>query len=149
MKKRCFCCNKAFFAARSDQLFCCPSCRYQYYHNGPLILPIKKQWFDMILAGIKKEEYRERKEYWKKRFVRYFGYGYSELPDGSFGWRFLPGTKEVIFRNGYKKNAPEITALVSISEKEGNPEWVAKEGEIYYTLKIAQIISKQNIQESK
>ncbi len=29
-----------------------------------LTLPIKKKWYDMILAGIKKEEYRE---------IRYYG----------------------------------------------------------------------------
>lgn len=27
-----------------------------------LTLPIKKKWYDMILAGIKKEEYREIRE---------------------------------------------------------------------------------------
>ena len=28
-----------------------------------LILPIKKKWFDMIVSGEKKEEYREIKHY--------------------------------------------------------------------------------------
>lgn len=28
-----------------------------------LILPIKRKWFDMILSGEKKEEYREIKPY--------------------------------------------------------------------------------------
>lgn len=28
-----------------------------------LVLPIKKQWFDMIISGEKKEEYREIKPY--------------------------------------------------------------------------------------
>lgn len=31
-----------------------------------LILPIKKKWFDMILSGEKKEEYREIKEYYEE-----------------------------------------------------------------------------------
>lgn len=32
-----------------------------------LVLPIKKQWFDMIVSGEKKEEYREIKPYYDKR----------------------------------------------------------------------------------
>ena len=34
-----------------------------------LTLPIKKKWYDMILSGEKKEEYREQKPYYTKRFV--------------------------------------------------------------------------------
>ena len=30
-----------------------------------LVLPIKKKWFDMILSGEKKEEYREIKRYYE------------------------------------------------------------------------------------
>ena len=32
-----------------------------------LVLPIKKKWFDMIISGEKKEEYREIKPYYDKR----------------------------------------------------------------------------------
>lgn len=32
-----------------------------------LILPIKKKWFDMIVSGEKKEEYREIKPYYDSR----------------------------------------------------------------------------------
>lgn len=34
-----------------------------------LTLPIKKKWFDMILSGEKKEEYREIKPYYERRFM--------------------------------------------------------------------------------
>lgn len=33
-----------------------------------LTLPIKKKWFDMIVAGEKKEEYRDIKPYYDTRF---------------------------------------------------------------------------------
>ena len=42
-------------------------------HNSNEMLPavlrltLKKKWFDMIAAGIKKEEYREWKPYWFNR----------------------------------------------------------------------------------
>lgn len=32
-----------------------------------VILPIKKKWFDMILSGEKKEEYRTNSVYWRNR----------------------------------------------------------------------------------
>ena len=33
-----------------------------------ITLQIKREWFDMILSGEKKEEYREIKPYYKSRF---------------------------------------------------------------------------------
>lgn len=39
-----------------------------------LTMPIKKKWFDMILSGEKKEEYREIKPYWTIRLAKSFGY---------------------------------------------------------------------------
>lgn len=38
-----------------------------------LTLPIQKKWYDMILSGEKKEEYREIKEYYETRFQNLFG----------------------------------------------------------------------------
>ena len=37
-----------------------------------LVLPIKKEWLDMIISGEKKEEYREIKPYYDSRFQNYF-----------------------------------------------------------------------------
>lgn len=60
-----------------------------------LYLNLKQKWFDMILSGIKKEEYRSIKEYWGKRLI-----------DRKTA---IPIPYDVIcFRNGYKKNAREI-----------------------------------------
>lgn len=42
-----------------------------------MILPIKKKWFDMILSGEKKEEYREIKDYYFSRFQRLFNIKYN------------------------------------------------------------------------
>mgnify|MGYP000865190510 FL=1 len=35
-----------------------------------LYLPIKRKWFDMIEAKIKRDEYRERKPHWESRLVK-------------------------------------------------------------------------------
>jgi hypothetical protein len=34
-----------------------------------LELPLKKEWYNMIESGEKREEYREIKPYWSKRIV--------------------------------------------------------------------------------
>ncbi len=35
----------------------------------PLVLPIKRRWFDTIVSGEKKEEYRDIKSYYISRFL--------------------------------------------------------------------------------
>lgn len=147
MTKTCFGCGCSYEASRSDQLYCCPACRKR--HNNKyteLILPIKKKWFDMILAGIKTEEYREIKPYWEKRFKKYFGWCYGPLSDDNkdWGWSFQSGMKSIVFRNGYGKNAPQFSAECTIEEKTGKTEWGAEDGKTYYVLKIHRIYNLVN-----
>lgn len=67
-----------------------------------LVLNLKKEYFKEILAGTKKEEYREVKPYWNKRLNKEYDYiaircGYPKKNDTS---------KEIIFRwNGYIKKS--------------------------------------------
>lgn len=150
--KRCFYCGKNYTPSRSDQMYCSKHCRTEYYKgSNPLILPIKEKWFYMLLSGVKKEEYRERKDYWETRFKKYFGWCYEQINDetGEFGWHFRTTPKEVIFRNGYRKNAPEFTAEVVIVEKTGRSEWGASPDEIYYVLQIQRIYNVRNIIEKR
>lgn len=58
----------------------------------PLFLTIKKEHFDAIKNGTKKQEYRDLTQYY-----------YS---------RFLSSPQTVIFQNGYNKNSPRITLEV-------------------------------------
>ncbi|MFA5153171.1 MAG: ASCH domain-containing protein [Clostridia bacterium] len=57
-----------------------------------LHLTLQKKWFDSIATGIKKEEYRKLKSYWKSRFFN---------KDGS-----IKQFDEIHFKNGYNKNCP-------------------------------------------
>lgn len=98
-----------------------------------LILPIKKQWFEMIANGEKKDEYREIKPYWSKRF---WNIGLSIWDPDAIAI--------VIFRNGYGKNAPEIKARVNWRKGTGKKEWGANEDEEYYILEILEIIEIRN-----
>jgi hypothetical protein len=54
-----------------------------------LHMTLKRKWFDQIALGTKKEEYREQKAYWESRLA---GKTYDEI----------------LFRNGYGKNIPEL-----------------------------------------
>ncbi|WP_458457462.1 ASCH domain-containing protein [Pseudobutyrivibrio sp.] len=90
-----------------------------------LVLPIKKKWFDMILSGEKKEEYREIKPYYTSRFPSTFDSFY------------------VMFRNGYSKKSPSFIAEVKLSIGKGKEIWGAEKGQKYYILTIINIESEE------
>lgn len=107
-----------------------------------IILPIKRKWYEMILTGEKKEEYREIKPYYKSRFKKVFSmYPYSFIPYGQ-------DVHEVVFRNGYSKESPSFTALCSLDIKTGREEWGAEPGVEYYVLTIKEIIEGGSSSES-
>lgn len=97
-----------------------------------LHLNLKKKWYDMILSGEKKEEYRGVKDYWAKRF-NYFNS--KDLITCNHGF------SEIVFRNGYSKNAPTMKIqLKSIELNTGKPEWGANPKETYFVIKLGEII---------
>lgn len=101
-----------------------------------LVLPIKKKWFDMILSGEKKEEYREIKPYYKSRFKNIFDMSpYSFIPIGNC-------CRQIMFRNGYSKHSPAFIAECSLDIKQGKVEWGADKDADYYVLTIHKIIWK-------
>ena len=93
-----------------------------------LTLPIKKKWFDMILSGEKKEEYREIKPYYDSRlnkkvnFCESTGYGYY-----------------ILLRNGYSKNSPTLKVSCIVTKGYGKEEWGAEPNKEYYVLKILSV----------
>ena len=101
-----------------------------------LTLPIKKKWFDMILSGEKKEEYREIKPYYESRFMfaGFLSYWCDDhMPTGSH--------YPIRLRNGYRLDSPMIEAIVSLTIGEGKPEWGAEPNKTYYVLHIEKILS--------
>ena len=98
-----------------------------------LTLPIKKKWYDMILSGEKKEEYREIKPYYKSRFKNVFSmYPYSFIPEPC-------DTQSIMFRNGYSSDSPSFIAKCTLDIRTGKPEWGAEPGKEYYVLTIIEI----------
>ena len=127
-----------------------------------LTLPIQKKWYDMILSGEKREEYREIKEYYEIRFQNLFGaitiypfiedYSASDTTPASIflhrsEYELLQGEavpeeirkegiQEIIFRNGYSKNSKAIKARCRLRIGKGRPEWGAEPDKQYYILEI-------------
>lgn len=124
-----------------------------------LYLTLKKKWFDMILSGEKKEEYREIKKYWFKRLVYQpelvFKYctGY-DLEEGLFlseGLDHITRNKALMvgfrpfdvicFRHGYAKDAREIWVKCDgIQIGLGMSIWGAELDTNYFIIQLGQII---------
>lgn len=98
-----------------------------------LILPIKKKWFDMILSGEKKEEYREIKPYYMTRFANI---GLLNMDLESLNYVETGNERQIMFRNGYSSNAPSFVANCMMHVGTGKPEWGAESGKEYFVLSI-------------
>jgi hypothetical protein len=86
-----------------------------------LHLTLKKQWFDLIASGQKKEEYREMKPYWHKRLNQHFDV--------------------ICFKNGYSASSPKVTVeLKEVLSGLGIIEWGAPEGQRVYILRLGNIL---------
>lgn len=98
---------------------------YQY------VLTLKRKWFDMILNGIKTEEYRDDKPYWQVRLL-------DTWENDGKKWR-------IVFRNGYSRESPSFLADVTASRQTGGfPEWGAEPGKPYIVLKINRVLIAEN-----
>lgn len=73
-----------------------------------LRLTVCKKWFDMIVEGSKKEEYREIKPYWAHRLIEGCDKGLWVSGES----KFKPYT-HVLFINGYNKNSPQIEKKIN------------------------------------
>lgn len=79
-----------------------------------LTLTVSKQWFDMIVADKKTEEYREIKPYWASRLVNHQAESGEVRFDEFGGYSTVVGEPEykpfthVLFINGYRKDSPRI-----------------------------------------
>lgn len=105
-----------------------------------LTLPIKKKWYDMILSGEKKEEYREIKPYYETRFINLFGEkAFCPRPHWVSEQSEMP-MQEIMFRNGYSKTSPSFIATCTLSIGTGREEWGAEKDKQYFVLTIHKIM---------
>lgn len=96
-----------------------------------LTLSLKKQWFDMIKDGVKKEEYRELTPYWKTRL-------YESNDITSNKWHLTKSFDRLVFTLGYPKAGDTERRLVfknpCIRIGTGRPEWGAEPGKTYFII---------------
>ena len=106
-----------------------------------LNLVLKTKWYDMIENGIKKEEYREIKDYWCKRIK---GFGKPKVCPYSLpsndkericqmkGTQCVSGSEvkydKIRFRRGYT-NTYMVFKIDTMRVGKGNIEWGAPEDE--------------------
>lgn len=111
-----------------------------------LHLTLKKKWFDMILSGYKREEYREIKPYWIKRLLI--------APFGD-GHKFVFHDNEVLydaicFTNGYGKKARTvIVEYKGVTVGNTKTEWAPSYQTEVFVLKLGKILETRNIPEEK
>lgn len=110
-----------------------------------LTLPIKKKWFDMILSGEKKEEYREIKPYWETRFTNLFGvifYGGTVIKclEARSSEPAKDDMQTIRFCNGYSKRSRSFVAKCTLSIGAGREKWGAEKGKKYFVLTIHKVI---------
>ena len=73
-----------------------------------LTLSVKKEWFDKIVSGEKKEEYREIKPYWIKRLTTNCEVVYDVVAETYCGKVLYRPYTHVLFVNGYGDDKPRI-----------------------------------------
>lgn len=110
-----------------------------------LTLSLKKQWFDMIKAGVKKEEYRELKYHWLTRLFRvkdiqkFFGVSdVTPLANGIVQETFAKHFGSLVFTLGYPKAGDKERRLEFKNPRirigTGKPEWGAEPGKNYFVI---------------
>lgn len=77
-----------------------------------LTLSVKKEWFDMIVAGEKKEEYREIKPYWIKRLTTNCEVVYDVVAETYCGKVLYRPYTHVLFINGYGDDKPRVEKAI-------------------------------------
>lgn len=110
-----------------------------------LILPIKKEWLDMILSGEKCEEYREMKEYWTVRIIHWLGFhgGETETVLELLKSQRTIKAKSVVLQNGYGCKARQVEVMCTLSVGTGKEEWGAEPDKEYYRFHIQSILREE------
>ena len=102
-----------------------------------LTLSLKRKWFDMIKAGIKKEEYREICDYWGVRFACRDVWA-NEFCIKDISEIALKHFDRLVFTLGYPKADDTERRLTlknpKISVGTGRPDWGAEPEKNYFVI---------------
>lgn len=122
-----------------------------------LELNLKKQWFDMIICGEKKNEYRDISKYWIKRLFC-FNEEIKNFDELEYNLKYplkrhrnihelmnffdvkFRHYDAIIFSNGYSKNRKQFEIeLKYISIGFGSALWGASSEKLYFILHLGKI----------
>ena len=122
-----------------------------------LQLSLKNKWFEMTKAGIKTEDYRELTNYWFKRLFNHEMVISSRNLTESEVYSAISQNKDLIttyvkcndfsyniMTLGYPKKT-DTDRIIKLEHKgieirQGNPEWGAEPGKIYFVIKHGKIV---------
>jgi len=108
-------------------------------------MSLKRKWFEMTKAGIKKEDYREITKHWISRLTKGKSFSVVHNEDGI--------EIDVVFKKfdfnimtlGYPKSGDTERILklqhAGIEIRNGNPEWGAEPGKLYFVIKHGEVIN--------
>lgn len=108
-----------------------------HLYDKVIWMPIKRVYFDMINEGIKKEEYREIKDFWTSRLFERILDGYvTEGGEIKTKMVLRPVTDfqtcGLMLHAGYGKDKPHLLVdLLSVWPGVGNPQWGAPDFRVY------------------
>lgn len=138
--------------------------------NRVLHLTLKRQWFDMIASGEKKEEYREVSGFILPRLIElpngfrhdqatiiykrvtqafWYSVGYKGKRSLGLAWLLENGGRwreydAVTFQHGYKKDSDRVTVeFKGVEYRTGRHEWGAEPGKQYFIIKLGKPISHE------
>ncbi len=120
-----------------------------------LDLVLKGKWYDMIASGKKKEEYRDIKPYWQRRFMNchqyVLGCDHNNCCKSGFIGKYegkncfdvniknVNNYDNIRFRRGYTNQSMLFKFKEQVSIGIGKPEWGAPENKVFI-LKIGERI---------
>lgn len=109
------------------------------YGEDPLTLHLnlKKEWYQMIESGEKKEEYREIKPYWIKRLTNKLQAEFADLDlnaPSDYYAEYIP-FQRVYIHYGYTKRMMAFQ-IKSIDINYGRTEWGAQLGQVYFVISL-------------
>ena len=116
------------------------------YISNTLHLNLISKWFDLILSGEKKEEYREITSYWINRLT---WHEFHKLTPNQVFYKYIDGFDVlkrnhdfITFSNGYSKNRRQfIIEFKSMKIDYGESKWGAIPYHKYFVLQLGNIIS--------
>lgn len=103
-------------------------------NKAKLNLILKREWYDLIEQGIKKEEYRELKQFWNKRFIN------GQIKIG--GQLYKPSEIFITFQLGYRNPKFMHFECTGYEIRNGRSEWGAEPNNKYHVLKLGNRIWK-------